>query len=152
MAIGIYTISLFFHILAVAGWLATIPIDAVQRRVLLFVVEEAATIKSLGIIQVNAKISVISGIVILLSGAAMTGSNWFKFDGFAWLAVKQIIFIGLFVAGGTIMRGLDEQLGGQIEKKEIDEAKTTIGKMRRISHIFTLFIIINIFLATTKPF
>ena len=155
MAISLYSLSLFFHILFVVFWMFTIPINTVINYGLNKMDDLKDKFKLLGFVSMNTKISLVSAVIVFLTGGMLVDSGGFSWapSTYFWLVTKQMIWLLIVVGALVLIRPLDKKMHEQMDNgAELDDVLATYKTYKLRNHIMTGFIIINIFLATTKPF
>ncbi|OLS27334.1 MAG: hypothetical protein HeimC2_11710 [Candidatus Heimdallarchaeota archaeon LC_2] len=156
MELNDYLIALFFHILFVFMWLSVGIINIFLKRIYRDVKGTAQEIKLFKYANLGNTMSIGAALGTLLTGGYMIeigNWGWLPFDTNLWLAVKQIIWIILFIAGGAIMDPLHRKLKKLIDDDgSIEEMRLLVKRLNVRIQIFSGLIIVNIFLATNKPF
>ncbi len=156
MALTGYFVAMFLHILFVFTWLSVGVIDIILKRVYKDVMGTEQEIKLFKYSLLGNNISIVAAFGILFTGGFMVERGnwgWFPFETNLWLAVKQIIWIILFVGGGMIISPLHSKLTKLLaEKGPVDQIRQLIKTMNFRIQMLSGLIIVNIFLATTKPF
>lgn len=155
MAVTVYNITLFFHVLSVVLWLWTIPVFMVIDRILPHMKEENVP-KAIKVTSLNERFSIAAIIGIFLTGSLMTELGdwgWLPFISHTWLAIKQTIFMILVIGGGLTLSRMDRGIQRAIEESEsLDIIHKKYRRLMMGTHTLSLLIIINIFLGTNKPF
>ena len=154
MAVNLFTLSLFTHILFVAAWLFTIPIAALIERAANATSNQAEKYKILSYISVNSIIGLVSAVVIFITGAIMTTElDMWAPSGRFWLVTKQSIWVLIIILYLVLLAPTGKKFGQQLqESAPEEEVMATFKNLKIRGHILTAFILINIFLATTQPF
>lgn len=156
MELNDYFVALFFHILFVITWLSVGVLGIFLKGIYKDVEGTEQEIKLFKYLSVGNTISIIAALGVLLTGGYMVevaNWGWLPFDTNLWLAVKQSIWIMLFIAGGVIMDPLQRKLKALItEEGSIEEMRAIVKSVNLRTQIFSGLIIVNIFLATNKPF
>ena len=156
MAVTLYSITLFVHILSVFLWFATIPISSIIDRVVKNITETAKQYSTMQMASVNGKISGIAALLVFLTGSIMVEAGewgWAPESGQFWLVTKQTIWLLLLIASFVIMKPLETQLNGLIDADAGFEQVYAVFKTITIrGHMLSGFVMLNVFLATTKPF
>ena len=81
------------------------------------------------------------------------GLEFLDFSSNMWLAVKQVIWIILFVGGAAFFAPKHNKLKKMLdEKAPIAEIRAHMKSMDIGGYVFSALIVVNIFLATTRPF
>lgn len=98
---------------------------------------------------------------ILISGGAMASIpsgpkwGWFNFEDYAWLGVKQVLFmIILILVGFSIKRSIafKKQARSEVDDAVSMEARDKWNKAYKISLIVYILVLINTLLGLFKPF
>jgi len=134
----------------------TIPINMIIDRAVEKVDDLNRKYEILGIASINGKISVVAAVLVFLTGGMlMEGFNysWAPESGNYWLVAKQTIWLILLVGSLIFLKPQNDKMHRLIDEgadsEKIFDAYRTL-KIR--GHMLTSFILINIFLVTTKPF
>ena len=156
MAFNDISATLFLHILFVFIWLTTLPIALLLRKMLSDNRDTDFEFKLFRYRGIVAGLAIIGGLGVVLTGAWMTfrinGYEFFDFSGDLWLPLKQVIWVITFVGGALLIAPLETKLKNMLEEEEsIIEIRALMNKMDQRSFFFTSLILVNIFLATTKP-
>lgn len=158
MALTGYTLTLFLHILFVFTWLATLPLGLLLKKIFREVIETDHELKMYSYRHINRKLSIIGGLGIVITGSILDGLNT-SLDGFdmssgnVWLVIKEFLWIIAFLGSAATMIPLYNKLDKLIEENAaIEDIRIVIAQLDKRGLMFTGLIIINIFLAITKPF
>lgn len=154
--IWIFKSSLFLHITFVFLWLATIPISFIVEKVALSLDDSSKQISTMKMSFVNGKLAMIAAVVTVLTGSIMietSGYSWAPSDGTIWLMIKQTIWLILLVASFLLMKPIEGKINGMVDKgASFDEVFPLFKKIKIYGHILSSLVLLNILLATLKPF
>jgi len=156
MPISFYNLALFVHISSVVFWLSTIPIAYVIDRVVTSLSDKERQFSTMSLISVNSKIFIVSAVLVVITGSIMVEVGkwgWAPGPGLNWLIVKQGIWLTLLISGFLLMRPAETKLAELIqEDAPFENAYNLFKLIKRRGHMLSGLIVLNIFLATNKPF
>ena len=98
---------------------------------------------------------------ILISGGAMASIpggpkwGWFNFEDYAWLSVKQVLFLVILVlVGFSIKRSIAFKKQARSEEEDTVslEARDKWNKAYKLSLVVYLLVLVNTLLGLFKPF
>lgn len=151
MALSVDTVVLFIHITSVIFWLAAIPIIQVLKSILDKIESQSNMILS-SLKPVSIMIMT-SQALVFLTGGYLTEDRWFNFSNYGWLALKQLIFFLLIGFSHMFIIKNMRNISKSIEDNGEDEQiKSSFDQIAKLSYVSGLLILINLFLASVKPF
>lgn len=98
---------------------------------------------------------------ILISGGAMASIpsgpkwGWFNFEEYAWLGVKQVLFLIILVlVGFSIKRSIAYKKQARSEEEDTvsQEARAKWTKAYKLSLVVYILVLVNTLLGLFKPF
>lgn len=150
MALGFTTIMLFIHVLSVVGWFASFPIYWVISRQIKLAADMGSIVS---VLRPVGNLVIISQVLVFVTGGAMVGADWFQFSPSAWLAIKQIIFFVVVGVSHALVLSSNRKVGKLVaDNAKPKEISSQFSKTLQFSLISVVFLVLNVFLATTKPF
>ena len=136
-------------------WLSTLPMAIILNRAISINKDNSKSqLRFYGLSKFIIYITITCIILIFITGNYLEDDSWFNFSsGNIWLALKQVFFILLVISIILILLTVGLRFTRHLkENYDLEVIHKEFTRSMMITHFSALIILINTFLAVTKPF
>ena len=136
-------------------WLSTLPKAIILNRAISINKDNSKSqLRFYGLSKFIIYITITCIILIFITGNYLADDSWFNFSsGNIWLALKQVFFILLVISIILILLTVGLRFTRHLkENYDLEVIHKEFTRSMMITHFSALIILINTFLAVTKPF